>query len=338
MKRPTSRAAPPWQSGTASFHDSYFEFDLELGVPVSQMDGFSPNGDFGWCELLRVENGAAYCALGLTSYETLDRHRLAQLTYDKEGWQRWAAGSVFAVRTRSGKYAKVELNDFYQFRWQTFDDPIFLDVKIVLGSAPSEFITRYVASCVYDTPYGRVTSCSGTFGPEGGVMLGQVSNDGAAFPTEVFISIAVDFAPATHLTGIVKNLSAPITETGVNFLFEPNQVLQATALTLDLRPTPLANDYLAVRWTYRAAGAVIASGQKLLSGADLANVVTEYDIMFQPNPIVADSLEVEIMGRLQNRDIARFDQTFSLPESVILLKSKLDDGASAYHLVSQFGS
>ncbi|MGJ4893229.1 hypothetical protein ACQR1Y_33945 [Bradyrhizobium sp. HKCCYLRH3099] len=332
----TDRLVAPQHSGTGSFSGNYFEFDLELGILVSQMDGFSPSADFGWCEELRVENGAGYCPLGFTPYDSLDRHQLAQLNYTPEGRQRWQPGSVFAVRTRSGKYAKVELNEHYRFRWQTFPDPLFLDVKIALGSAPADFITRYVAECVYDTPHGRVICCSGIFGRNGGVLQGQVTDDGSAFPAEVLISVAVDFAPATHLNGIVRQFSAPVTDTGVNVLFEPNQVLQATALTLDLRPPAMVQDYLQVRWDYSVMGTIVASGHKLLTGADLANVVTEYDITFQPNPEMADSLTIEIVGRLLGMDIIPFEQTFALPESALLLKSSWDGMAAAYRLIAVF--
>ncbi|MGJ4893228.1 hypothetical protein ACQR1Y_33940 [Bradyrhizobium sp. HKCCYLRH3099] len=343
MRKRTAFGASPARSGIGTFDSFYMEYDLENGVNVTPASGpTSPYADFAWSSaiawVLAPVNNAGICPLGMASYETLDRRSLLQLVYNAERTQDWRPGSVFAMRTRSGLYTKVQiLSNGSDFRWQTYDEPRFLNVKIVLGSAPRSLVSRYVAECTYQSPYGRVTCCQGAMGPEGGVLEGRVSDDSVAFPNEVTITIAVDFTPESTLSGITKTVAQPVTETGVSFLFEPNQVLQVTGLVLDLRPTPLSADYLAVRWKHRGAGGVVASGLKTLAGADLAaDAVTQYNIIFQPDPIRADNVELEILGRLQGADIVRFSASYALPEPAILLKATWNEAASAYSLISQF--
>ncbi|TKV80109.1 hypothetical protein FDV58_17830 [Bradyrhizobium elkanii] len=343
--RPTAKLVrSPVRSGTGTLHGIYYEFDLETGVEVTQLTEpgqTSTHADFAWSDVLTwvlvPRNNAGLCVLGMAPYETLDRHSLMQLVYTADKTQDWRAGSVFAVRTRSGEYAKVQLvSDSYNFRWQTYGEPQYLDVQIVLGSTPLALITRYVAECTYESPYGRVICCSGAVGPEGGVLRGRVSDDGVAFPDHVTITIAVDFTPESQLAGIVKTFVQPVMDTGVALLFEPDQVLQVTSLYFDLRPTPFPADYLAVSWRYHGAGGVIASGSKALSGADFGrDSVTQYDIVFQPDPIRSDNLEIEIVGRLQGRDITRFVRAVTLPEPAMVLQSKWDEATQAYGLVSQ---
>ena len=171
-----------------------------------------------------------------------------------------------------------------QFRWETCTRPVnYLDVKVTLGSAPDWLVTRYVAECTYNSPDGLRSCGKGSYGPQGGIIDGQVSDEGGSFPSNIVVTVTIDFQPDTQLRGLTKTFTPPVTPTGVNFIFEPYQVLQKTDLVFDLQPTPQAADYLLLRWKHIANGSVVTSGQHYLSGADLGRQpVTQYEIVLCP--------------------------------------------------------
>src|SRR5262249_1207070 len=129
-------------------------------------------------------------------------------------------------------------------------------------------VTRYVAECTYNAPTGIRSCGSGRYGPGGGIVEGQVSDEGGTFPSSIVVAITIDFEPDTQLHGLVKSFTPPVTPTGVNFIFEPYQVIQKTDLLFDLRPTPLTTDYLIVRWEHIVGETVVTSGQHYLTGDD----------------------------------------------------------------------
>ena len=253
------------------------------------------------------------------------------------GPNRLVDGSVFAVRTRSGKFVKVQVLHYdynLQIRWQLLEREInYLDVKITLGSAPAWLVTRYAVESTQTTPSGVRSCAKGIFGPEGGIVEGQVSDEGGAFPSTVPVSITVDFEPDTYLPGLVKNFAPLVTDTGVNFLFEPYQVLQKTDLFFDLQPTTVKTDYFLVRWKHIAGGTAVASGQKYLSCDELRQqAVTQYTIVFVPDPIAAKDLNIQIEGRYQDSVLAAFAQTYELSDKAVLLRAQRT--TAGYVLVS----
>lgn len=166
------------------------------------------------------------------------------------------------------------------------------------------------------------------FGPEGGIVEGQISDEGGTFPTTIAVTVTIDFELDTHLNGLVKNFAPPVTNTGVNFLFEPYQVLQKTELLLDLQPSPTESDYLLLRWKHIVGETVVASGQKYLSGGELRKQpVTQYEIVFVPDPIAAKDVNLQIEGRYQAKQLPVFSQTYELSEKAVLIRAKkLDSG------------
>lgn len=100
-------------------------------------------------------NGAALCAMGLVAFDPLSWSDLQHLPYSTipipanvSRTNLLPDGSVFAVRTRTGNFVKVQVLHYdydLQIRWQTCTRPIhFLDVKITLGSTPAWLVSKYV--------------------------------------------------------------------------------------------------------------------------------------------------------------------------------------------------
>lgn len=209
------------------------------------------------------------------------------------------------------------------------------DATLVIGSAPAWLVSRYTVQCTYRTVSGAVRPCAeGVFAADGGVVKGRIEADGRLFPDVADVTVTMDFQPDTGLPGLVKSFTAPVTGTGVNFIFEPYQILQRTALLLDLQPAPLASDYLSLRWTHATASGVVASGQKYLSGDDLgAQPVTQYEIVFVPDPIEAREVTLRIEGRYQGQDLPRFEKSFALSDNAVLLRAAQSRPGDRYTLV-----
>ena len=165
-------------------------------------------------------------------------------------------------------------------------------------------------------------------------MEGQLPDTGGGFPATVRIVITVDFQPDTGLHGLVKEFQADVESTGVNFLFEPNQVVQRTTLFFDLKPRPKPADFLLIRWTHVAGGVVVASGQKLMDGSALAGPSPpSCEIVFIPDPIAAVDMSVDITGTFQGQPLTPFSQRFPLSEHAVLLRAAVNRGGK-YFLVA----
>ena len=140
-------------SGSGVLHGTCL-FDFESGAETA-----GP-ADVWWDQQTSTERqmvpvgGAALCILGLANYDALIQSDLKALSYSNTpipgnvgGPNRLVDGSVFAVRTRSGKFVKVQVLHYdynLQIRWQLLEREInYLDVKITLGSAPAWLVTRY---------------------------------------------------------------------------------------------------------------------------------------------------------------------------------------------------
>jgi hypothetical protein len=210
-----------------------------------------------------------------------------------------------------------------------------LDVKVTLGSTPTWLVTRYVLDCTYNTAAGIRNCGKGIFGPEGGVVQGQISDESGAFPSSILVTVSVDFQPDTNLGAIVKNFTPRVTNTGVNFIFEPFQVIQKTDVLLDLQPAPTATDYLLLRWQHNAAGHAVASGQKYLPGDELRKQsVNQYEIVFVPDPISAKDFNLQIEGRFQGQTLPLFAQTYALADKAVLMRAQKLTSTPGYILVS----
>jgi hypothetical protein len=323
----------------------FFDFDAGLEALAGASDVF-------WEQMtptdrqMRPVNGASLCALGLVDYEALGFSDLKNLRYANgplpghvNGPNYLKSGSVFAVRTRTGRFVKVQVLNYgydLRIRWQTCVRPVnHLAVKITIGSAPSWLVTRYGVSCTYNSPTGIKECGSAQYGPEGGILTGVVSNEGGAFPSSVLVTVTVDFQPETHLAGLLRQFTPPVTATGVNFLFEPYQVLQKTDLFFDLRPQPDETDFLIVRWKHIASGTPVAAGQKYLSGEELRRQpVTQYQIVFVPDPLAARDVKIEIEGRYKGFTLGTFSKTFELSDTAVIIRAQRVTPGDGYRLVS----
>jgi hypothetical protein len=327
-------------------------FDFEAGVRTANQAAADV-----WWEVVTGINGttaqmvplnrAALYAMGMVNFDSLSLSQLQGLPYSADpipanpsGTNLMPERSVLAVRTKRGNYAKVliiEYGDNPHIGWATYTRPIhFLDVKVTLGSTPDWLVTRYTAQCTYNTP-GGVKNCGiGIFDHEGGIVQDQISDEGGAFPSLITVTVSIDFQPDTNLAALVKTFTPPVTNTGVNFIFEPYQVIQKTAVLLDLQPTPKAKDYLLLRWRHHDVDRrVVASGQKHLSGDELRQqTVTQWEIVFVPDPISAKDLNIEIDGRFQDKTLPLFTQTYELAKKAVLIRAKKSQSTRGYELVS----
>jgi hypothetical protein len=322
-------------------------FDFDAGIESANMQA----ADVWWEQKTQTTremvplNGAVTCGMGILNFDSLTLADLQKLTYSTAplpanvtGTNVLPDGSIFAVRTRTGNFVKVQILHYdynLQIRWQTATKPVhFLDVNITLGTTPQWLVARYVMVCTYNTPNGIQTCAKGIFGYEGGVAQGQISDESAAFPKSVVVTVTIDFQPDTNLAGLTKTFVVPVTDTGVNFIFEPWKVMQKTDVLFDLRPTPIPTDYLLLRWQHRNAdGQLIASGQRYLSGDELRKqAVTQYEIVFVPDPISPKDLNIQIEGRFQNRALQLFNQTYELANKAVLIR--VQKSPNGYVLVS----
>ncbi|MDC2959284.1 hypothetical protein [Streptomyces gilvifuscus] len=324
-------------------------FDLESGIEVSGM-GLA---DVWW----RLESsgkrdlepllGAGLCALGPVPYDPLDFEDLISLTYGSTAVPGGPAapnslvhGDVLAVRTRSGKFVKVIVDNNgpdLDIRWRACTPPVsHRDVHVVLGSAPEWLVTRYVVDCAYDSPDGQTHACgNGTFGPSGGTVQGQLSDEGGGFPATVRVVVVVDFQPDTGLPGLVKQLTADVTETGASLLFEPNQIVQRVPVVIDLHPAPRPQDYLLLRWKFRAGDAETSAGQHTLSAPDLTqHTLIQYEIAALPDPVHTMSLQLGVDGQYQGVQLVPFAQQFPLPVSAVALRFQKAGSGPAYRLIA----
>jgi hypothetical protein len=275
-------------------------------------------------------------------FDRLSLSDLQVLPYSTAGFETnlLPQGAVFGVRTRHVNtditFAKVQIVNWVSIegteydlsmyiRWTTYTRPInYLSMKITCGSTPDWLLTKYLVECTYTTPNGVKNCGSGTFGPEGGTVQGQVSDESGAFPSSIVVTVTLDFQPDTNLAALIKTFTPPVTDTGVNFIFEPYQVIQKTDVLLDLRPRPATTDYLLLRWQHHNMdGQTIASGQKYISGNELREQpVTQYEIVFVADPVKPRDLKIQIEGRFQDKVLTPFNQTYELADKAVLIRDK----------------
>ena len=331
-----SMVTPLGVSGSGVLRGTY-SFDFDRGIEATNW----ATADVWWEQQTDINrqlvprNGAALASLGIVDYDSLtyaDVVRLpfasTPLTANAQGTNFLVSGATFAVKTRTGKFVKVQVLNYgynLNLRWQECTPPVrYADVKVTLGSTPEWLVTRYEVSCTYQTSDGPRSCGSGTFDHHGGIVQGQVSNEFGPFPTTITVTVTIDFQPDTGLQGVVRTFTPNVTDTGVNFLFEPYQVMQRTDVLFDLGHTPKPEDYLLLRWKHIANGVPVTSGQRFLSAAELgAQAVTRYEIVFVPDPLDAESLNIAIAGRFQGQSLLPFAQTFELSDQAILLRSEM---------------
>jgi hypothetical protein len=207
-------------------------------------------------------------------------------------------------------------------------------MKVTMGSTPDWLVTRYVVQCSYNTS-GGIQSCgTGTFGPDGGIVQGQISDESGAFPSSIVVNVSIDFVPDTNLSTLQKIFTTSVTDTGVNFIFKPLDVIQKTEVLFDLQPTPKTTDYILLRWQHHnTSGNVVTSGQKFLSGDELRQqAVTQYEIVFVPDPFSAKDIGIQIDGRYQDKVLSAFNQIYELADKAVLIRAQQSSGG--YQLVS----
>jgi len=238
-------------------------FDFESGAESSNLN----ECDVWWEQQTNVlrqmtsMNGASVYVIGIVDYDSIYLSNLQELPYSTmpipanvSDTNMLPNNSVFAVRTRHGRFTKVQVIQYdynLNIRWVTYARPIhYLDVKVTLGSTPEWLVTRYIVQCTYNTPNGIQYCGTGTFGYEGGIIQGQISDEAGSFPPFISVNISIDFEPDTNLQALQKTFTPSVTDTGVNYIFEPFQVIQKTDVLLDLQITPETTDYLLLRWQH----------------------------------------------------------------------------------------
>ena len=112
--------------------------------------------------------------------------------------------------------------------------------------------------------------------------------------------------------------------------------MQITNVILDLRPRPEREDYLVLEWQHHdKEGNIVTSGQKYISDDDLReDIVTQYEIVFVPDPISAKDLTIQIKGRFQERSLSPFAHTYELSDKAVLIRARRLESGEGYKLVS----
>ncbi|WEX79429.1 hypothetical protein PYH37_006337 (plasmid) [Sinorhizobium numidicum] len=333
LKLRWQECTPPAGSGTLR---GTYSFDFDQGAEAATQE----TADVWWQRQTEINrqlvprNGAALASLGIIDYDGLTYADLVRLpfssiplTANAQGTNFLVTGATFAVKTRTGKFVKVHVLNYgynLNLRWQECaPPPRYADVTATLGSTPEWLVTRYEVSCSYQTNAGPRNCGSGTFDHQGGTVRGRVSNEFGPFPATINVTVIIDFQPDTGLQGIVRTFTPLVMDTGVNFLFEPYQVMQRTEVLFDLGHSPKPEDYLLLRWKHIANGVPVTSGHRFINAAELAaEPVTRYEILFVPDPLEAESLDVSIEGRFQGHPLIPFAQTFELTDRAILFKSE----------------
>jgi hypothetical protein len=206
----------------------------------------------------------------------------------------------------------------------------FLDVKVTIGSAPTWLVSRYAVQCTYTTLTGHHTCASAVLDADGGTVTGQISDDGGHFPDSVNVAVSIDFVPGTGLAGVVRTFTPAVTDIGVNFLFEPNQMMQTVELIFDLTsPPPQPDDYLSIQWQHNVDGGTAGTGTKFLSGQDLATEpVIRTDITLMPDSGAPGTLTVMIKGRYRGAVLTTFSGSFDVANTAVILRPEPDTGTS----------
>jgi hypothetical protein len=206
---------------------------------------------------------------------------------------------------------------------------LFLDVKVTIGSAPAWLVSRYAVTCTYTTLTGDHACASDVFDAGGGTVTGLVSDDGGHFPATVNVAVAIDFVPASGLAGVVRTFTPAVTDVGVNFLFEPDQMMQTVELIFDLTsPPPQSGDFLSVQWQHHVDGGTAGAGTKFLSGQDLAmGPVIRTDIILMP-AATPGTLAVTIQGRYNGAVLVTFSRSFDVANTAYVLRPQPAGGGS----------
>ncbi|MEO3851594.1 hypothetical protein ABGB09_28875 [Streptomyces sp. B8F3] len=321
-------------------------FDLEAGIEATGMgraDVWWRQAAGGRRELMPLL-GARVCALGAVAYEPLGYQQLAALTYHDEGipggpqgTNTLVPGSVVAVRTRSGKLVKVQVQSYGQdlhLRWQGCPPPTrFTTLKVVVGSAPEWLVSRYVVDCVYESPDSSMHPCgTGAFGAGGGVVEDRISDEWGGFPAAARVTVSVDFQPGTGLHGAVTRLEPEVGPSGVSLLYEPEQEIKKIKLVFDLTPRAKSQDYLLLRWLYRSGSSAGSGSQRTLTGADLRENVAQHELAFPPDGSSTAAVDLTVDGVYQGAELVQFKQRVSLPASALAFRFRKQGAGPRYRL------
>jgi hypothetical protein len=288
--------------------------------------------------------GARVCALGEVAYEPLGYEQLAALAYqdegvpgDPQGENKLVPGSVVAVRTRSGKLVKLQVQSYgqdLQLRWQGCPAPTqFKTMKVVVGSAPEWLVSRYVVDCVYESPDSSLHPCGkGEFGAGGGVVEDRISDAWGGFPATARVTVSVDFQPGTGLHGAVTRLEPEVGPSGVALLYEPEQEIKKVRLVFDLTPRAASRDYLLLRWVYRSGSSAGAGSERTLTGPDLRDNVAQHEVAFPPDGSSTAAVDLTIDGVYQGAELVQFTKRVSLPASALAFRFRKQGAGPRYRL------
>ncbi|MFD8008703.1 hypothetical protein [Streptomyces sp. NPDC058955] len=321
-------------------------FDLEAGIEATGMG----RADVWWRQLpgggreLVPLLGARLCPMGVIGYDPLAHQDLATLSYHAdavpggpEGENRLTAGSVVAVRTRSGRFVKLQVQTYGQdlrIRWQACPPPPqYKTLKVLIGDQPAWLVRRYTVDCGYQSPDGSVQPCgSAEFGYEGGVLEDRISDTGGGFPAAVRVAIGIDFRPETGLPVTLRQFAPEVGPSGASLVYEPSQEIRRIALVFGLDPRPLPQDHLLLRWTYRSGSAAGAGGRHTLSGADLQQSAVQHEIAFPPDGSASASVDLVVDGLYQGAELVQFTQNVALPANAIAFRFKKQGAGPRYRL------
>src|SRR4051794_36559785 len=146
---PTLGRAPLTAATGSGVLRGTYTFDFEAGGETAS----SANADVWWDQETAVArklvpwNGAALFSLGIVDYDGLQYDDLTALAYsttpitaNAEGTNFLPTGAVFAVRTRSGAYVKVQVLSYgynLTLRWERCVPATrYLVCRATIGSAP----------------------------------------------------------------------------------------------------------------------------------------------------------------------------------------------------------
>lgn len=193
-------------------------------------------------------------------------------------------------------------------------------ISIVLGSAPKELVSRYVASFAYGAPDGKEIWGRKEVGPDGGVLFGTLLPADSKYPDSVTISVTTDYAPGSQIQGSVQAIVVPVTDTGVNFLFEPqfqDNSLLRLVFTLPKRSWwrrvfERNEDYLILSWTQVVQAKPITRFVTLVSEVLEIRPLVDVSIPLMQSPEQPTEVILDVAGRYNSQDVRPFSTRLDL--------------------------
>lgn len=206
-----------------------------------------------------------------------------------------------------------------------------LPLVVTVGSSPPELVNRVAVSTGYVLTNQKVTAGHQVFDAGGGVFVGAIQSDPlGAFPTAAAVTVAVDYAPDSGLTGFTKSFPVAVTEAGGHLVYDvPRQLDRKVRVSFGFVINP--GDKLNVRWDHLVGGVVVRGDTLVVVSAGAsppvaspADVVVE--LKGQPEADNKLQLRVVAVTTLQGLPLEKFDQQFPIDAQSIVLKSAAAPG------------